>query len=237
MAATLHSEFTTPDKPAATVMELALRRSGVKLPGEKLSDLCMDAVRTFNKRSGQRKHVSDALRGELCFALIEQWRPSALGEAIGWALDRAQATLEAEEAEKHPEKAEAAAAARIAAAVKREQRENAEPIPFTMPQPITGWDREGKFANDEAKAAKQFGALARTAVKLSKLDDFMVNGQPIGDLTPEEANGWAASRERDARFVRLLTAGLPAGRPIRQFRKGDEADKLYAAAEALRDKA
>lgn len=236
MAATLHSDFPTQDKPSATVMELALRKGGVRLPGEKLSDLCMDACRTFNKRSGQRKHVADTLRGELSFALIEQWKPAALGEAIGWALDRAQAAIDAEEAEKHPEKAEAAAAARNAAQIKREQRDNAEPIPFNIPQPITGWDREGKFANDEAKAAKQFGALARTAVKLSKLDDFMVNGQPIGDLTPEEANGWAGSRERDARFVRLLTAGLPSGKPIRQFRKGDEADKLYAAAEAMRSK-
>lgn len=236
MAATLHSGFPAHDKPAVTAMEFALRKSGVKLPGEKLSDLCMDAVRTFSKRSGQRKHVADALRGELTFALIESWKPAALGEAIGYALDRAQDAVNAEEAEKHPEKAEAAAAARVAAAIKREQRENAEPIPFTIPQPLTSWDREGKFANDEAKAAKQFGALVRTAVKLSKLDDFMVNGQPIGDLTPEEANGWASSRERDARFVRLLTAGLPPGRPIRLSRKGDEADKLYAAAEAMRDK-
>lgn len=65
-------------------------------------------------------------------------------------------------------------------------------------------------------------------VKLSLLDTFKVNGQSIGDVTPTEANAWAASRERDARFVKVLTYNLPPNDPIRKYRRPDEVDVMYA---------
>lgn len=74
-------------------------------------------------------------------------------------------------------------------------------------------------------------AVTQTAAA-SLLDTFTVNGQPIGDLTPREANAWAGARERDARFVRLLTANLPDSLPIRRYRTGAEAAELYALAES-----
>lgn len=82
-----------------------------------------------------------------------------------------------------------------------------------------------------ASAAK--GAVAVMAVaRLSLLDTFKVNGQSIGDLTSAEAVRWAGSRERDARFVRMLTANLPPDQPIKKYRTGDEAAAIYAQAEA-----
>ena len=70
-------------------------------------------------------------------------------------------------------------------------------------------------------------------VRLSLLDTFKVNGQAIGDLTSAEAIKWAGSRERDARFVRLLTANLPLSEPIRKYRTGDDAAAIYAQAETV----
>jgi hypothetical protein len=80
-------------------------------------------------------------------------------------------------------------------------------------------------------AAPKSTAVARLAQR-TLLDTFKINGKPVGDLTPAEANQWAGAQERDARFVRLLTQNLPPDLPIRKFRTGDEAVALYAQAEA-----
>ena len=85
--------------------------------------------------------------------------------------------------------------------------------------PAKTWERQ--------KAAQ---AAVTKIVTLSLLDTFKVNGRPVGDLTAGEANAWAGSRERDAKFVRLLTQNLPADQPIRKFRTGDEAASLYEQA-------
>jgi hypothetical protein len=71
-------------------------------------------------------------------------------------------------------------------------------------------------------------------VRLSLLDTFRVNGQPLGDVTPAEARLWAQARgrqaRRDARFVELVTAGLPDGLPIRRFRRDDEVAAAFSQA-------
>jgi len=82
------------------------------------------------------------------------------------------------------------------------------------------------------RASVARGATAVMAVtRLSLLDTFKVNGQSIGDLTSAEAVKWAGSRERDARFVRLLTANLPPDQLIKKYRTGEDAAALYAQAE------
>jgi hypothetical protein len=80
------------------------------------------------------------------------------------------------------------------------------------------------------KSAASIEALAPVAAA-SLLDTFRINGRAVGDMTPEDAEKWAASKERDARFVRLLTQNLPPGRPIREFRSAEDAALLYAEAE------
>jgi hypothetical protein len=224
-----------------TALGAAMRHGGAHmlLPGEKLAALARDACLTHAKRSSQRKHVSDALRDDLTFVLIEQWRGPVLGEAIGWLLDREQAKIDAE---KPAQPQQRAAAASMATAERREDSQDQpvsdpEPIEFKTPTPIISWDREGRFANDESKASKAANALARTAVRISKLDGFYINGmRRIGDVTPDEAASWAAGREQDARFVRLLIAGLPLGKsdPIRKYITAEESDRLYAEAEKAR---
>lgn len=86
---------------------------------------------------------------------------------------------------------------------------------------------------ERATAARHTGGMAAVGVvaAASLLDTFRVNGQAIGDLTAREAVQWAGSRERDARFVRLLVENLPPDLPIRRFRTADEAAELYARAQ------
>ena len=93
-------------------------------------------------------------------------------------------------------------------------------------------DKQAQLKILSDKQAARGAASVALAIRLSRLDTMVINGCKIGDLTPEEANAWAGSRERDIRFIRLLTANLPPNRPIREFIRGDEADALYQRAEA-----
>lgn len=84
-------------------------------------------------------------------------------------------------------------------------------------------------------ASKQAAAMAsrvQTAITLSKLDTFKVNGQPIGDLTPDEIRAWLRSRGRDMRFAEALIAGVPPNLPVRKFWSDDQANAIYQRAEA-----
>lgn len=70
-------------------------------------------------------------------------------------------------------------------------------------------------------------AVAAVAQK-TLLDTFRIGrGQSIGDATPAEALMWAAGRERDTKFVRLLVQNLPPDQPIRKYRTAEAADALY----------
>ena len=69
------------------------------------------------------------------------------------------------------------------------------------------------------------------------LGSFLVNNRPIGEVTPVEANLWAASRQRDAKYVLLLTENLPPNEPIGKWRTAEEAATLYARAEESKNAA
>jgi hypothetical protein len=69
------------------------------------------------------------------------------------------------------------------------------------------------------------------------LGSFLVNNRPIGEVTPVEANLWAASRQRDAKYVLLLTENLPPNEPIGKWRTAEEAANLYARAEESKNAA
>lgn len=199
----------------------ALSEAGVLTTSQKLERVCRDAWRHrpgVNMGGARRKWVRDCLQGELTYALMEDWKPHILAGAIGWALEQAE--------EKLREEAEAAA---HAAQPKGKRKSTSVVLPW-KPQA----DAARTAAAEQVRERREnriTAVLHKTAVKLSKLDTFLVNGSPVGDLTPEEAMGWAESRERDARFIRLLTQGLPPGRPIRDSYRGAEVDQMYEMVE------
>lgn len=199
---------------------LALSEAGVLTTSQKLHKVCRDAWihrPGVNMGGARRKWVRDCLQGEMTYALIEEWKPHLLAGAIGWALDQAEERLKEE--------------AKLAeAATPKSKRKPGVIVPWTPP-PVDKAREAAAVAVRERRESRITAVLHKTAVKLSKLDTFLVNGSPIGDLTPEEALGWAESRERDARFVRLLTQGLPPGRPIRDSYRGAEVDQMYEMVE------
>lgn len=69
-------------------------------------------------------------------------------------------------------------------------------------------------------------------VILSKLDTFLVNGCRIGDCTPDEVRDWLKSRRRDVRFAERLIANLPPDRPIREFVRAEEVEKIWEESES-----
>lgn len=203
-----------------TAMRSAFQRAGVLTPSQKLDQLAREAWERHPAAQGagaRRKVVREALMGDLTWALIEQWKPSALAIAVGWLLEQAEEQIR-QDAEAKASKAT------------RKNRARLQLVETAQPES----PKAARLAREEKRAA----VLTRASVKLSMLDKVLVNGQPIGDLTPEEALSWASSRERDIRFVMMLTGGLPPGRPIRESWHGDEADKLYEMAEqAVEDRA
>lgn len=84
----------------------------------------------------------------------------------------------------------------------------------------SGWtpqDIQTSGADDVHKAShavprrsgvEKMGSATASVGQRLWLKTFLVNGRPIGECTVAEAIGWAASRERDAQFVRLITSGL-----------------------------
>lgn len=89
------------------------------------------------------------------------------------------------------------------------------------PSPSPGHAKRGLSA-----MASVQGTVAR-----SLLDTFIVNGRPVGDVTVEEADRWAAARERDGRFVKLLIHGLPHGSVIRTHITESDAQRIWTLAQ------
>lgn len=199
----------------------ALAQAGVLTLSERLTNLSREAWKhrpADNAGAARRKFMHDALSSELTYALMMEWKPQTVAGAIGWVLERAGDELRDEELA-----AQQAVPAKGSKAAAIGLRENVHVLPFR--------ERGGALASTRGSRADQrAGVLVKAAAKLSMLDKFFVNGMPVGDCTPEELEGWASSKERDTRFVRMLAQGMPAGRPIRDSWRGDEVDNLYALA-------
>ena len=75
-------------------------------------------------------------------------------------------------------------------------------------------------------ARRQSLRMSSRLETLSALDRVRVQGAAIGDVTPEQAMEFAAGRDRDARFARMVAAGVPAGKLIRHYVRPAEADSM-----------
>lgn len=166
--------------------------------------------------SSRRAHLLAALETEMTYAVLTAWEPGIADQLVSRVIA---------EAEPQVQKAARIAAQRMADRANAARFEKAA-------KPAT---RSGGGGGTGDRKREE--TIIKTAIRLSKLDTFRINGRPIGDCTPEEAEGWAVSRERDARFVRALISGLPPGQPIRNTLKGDEADTIYEKSERFADQA
>lgn len=205
-----------------TAMAAALTKAGVLSAEDRLMQLAIEAW-TRSPGAGadikRREYMNDKLRGEMAYSLFAQYDKALLGVAIAWILTKAEQAIVAQRPGRPVAKFSDHAAKR-----------GSEPTRRT-PTPSRQTSAASNLTALADKQAARAAASVATAVRLSRLDTFVINGQKIGDLTTAEANAWAGSRERDARFVRLLTANLPPDRPIREFRSGEDADELYRRSE------
>ena len=227
-----------------TAMAEAFTAAGYKPPPERLMQCAFEAWTKYPGGQGagaRRDHIAVLLRGELTWRLVEDHAPRALTEAIEALLRRAGGAISAQAPNgRVPVRAHDRALPGEGAIADTKPSLAAPPRDTAARGGQGGGRIEGEthaeIAPSLAAAADKHAAAMRaraaTVVRLSKLDTFLVNGQKIGDLTPHEALGWAASRERDVRFVRMLVQNLPLGRPIRESVAPETADELFARAEA-----
>jgi hypothetical protein len=91
-------------------------------------------------------------------------------------------------------------------------------------------------ASDDATSRRETWAHTRVRemeqrTRRNYLNDFKVNGEPIGDLTPETVLVKADLYERDARFMRLIASGVPPQSRIRDFITPEEAEQRWKMAQ------
>lgn len=85
--------------------------------------------------------------------------------------------------------------------------------------------------NQEQSAPTPSGRDAVIALaSRSLLDTFLINGRALGDVSATEARAWGGARRREARFVEILTHGIPDDRPLRTYIKPAEADAAFKRA-------
>lgn len=235
-------------KPAS-IMAAAFAAAGWKPPSERLMARAGEAWGKYpgaGDSASRRSYVAEILANDMTWLLMQGHNPPALTAALEDLLRHAADAIAAQA----PKNAGGRNSGRDGGGGQGPCDAHDDTAPSTNPMPRGetrgGGSGMGQKSPDthvgSARPAPSITHLAdrqqaamrariSTAVRLSKLDTFIVNGQRIGDLTPAEAVRWASSRERDARFVRLLTANLPPDRPIREFIDAATADDLYQRAE------
>lgn len=208
---------------AALIDPPAVPVGPVESASSRLEAICRQAVRNNPGNFYLAKqHVINAVRGdaELLLELFAPFREMALQRALSAAVA----------ADRHVAPASASVAASGAGLRPSENRSSfARPTPATRPISFPRHPTPAVRPTYRAPSPAAMGAVVAT-VRRSLLDTFVINGQPIGDVTAREASAWASSKERDSKFVRLLVENLPPDQPIRKYRTDDDAASLYAKA-------
>jgi hypothetical protein len=229
----------------------------------KLERLAFEAWQKWSAPSAgaaRRDYVAAGLKLEMTWTLIERFQPQTLTLAVGWLLNQAKDRIAAEGKKQNASIALVGGghspsdtqtrcapaipspdAGRPQAGQRSELATEAATPRHTAPAapPILG-AKQAKLkilADKQQIAAK---ALARTAIRLSRLDTVLVFGKQIGNCTVAEVRGWIAIRERemreagrDVQFARNLIANLPSHAVLREWWKsGDEVEAIYEKAEA-----
>lgn len=215
------------ERLAAIIRALVIQRPACGAPEDwtdnaaraRLTEVAMNAVRD-NPRNwdGARDALFREVRGDA--ALLWELFAPFRNQAAQMVLTAAASDLRREELARQGQ--------RGAGQVRSEGHSGCARPPRNAP--ATGRGDAGHHSVGTHGVVAGVAAITEV-VRRSLLDTFRVNGQPIGDVTPREAEKWASSRERDARFVRRLTENLPPDTPIRRFRTAEEAERLYDEAE------
>ncbi len=209
-----------------TTMANAFISAGYVPAEERLRDIAIAALANNPKsHDSVRDEVFKGIRGEadLLWCLFEKFRRDAVDALIMSTRItlRNEAALLAEAEE--PMLRRSPGYDRSSANLSRDDgRYGSRQAPAARPAPAC---REPQVPS----IRHQMRVEARAAVELtlSRLDTIIVNGRPIGDITPNEALAWADHNELRVKFVRMVTAGVPPEGVIRAYIMPDEADEMW----------
>ena len=236
-----------------TALKEALREAGFEYPHEKLRRFAVEAWAAYRSAASsepRRKYVTEALRHDPTYVLVNMVNPNMMPQAIGFLLNRTAQEIAAEAAKNT--KPSLVGGGQILAdtqdksaptkqspdhdAATQSEGEQAScgSIPMLAPP---AYPTLSDLADKQAARAKD--AIA-TMARLTRLDTFKINGVPIGSCTAGQVRAWAASRKRDSqlalrdeRIAMALSSNIPSGDIIRDYWKDEaEIDKVFARAEA-----
>lgn len=246
-----------------TALGTALESVGILPADRRLMQDAVDAWAAFpgeNRAAERRECLTNRLRGEKTFALLELCEPQALPRLIGRLLllargeiREAAKTADGDRIRRDTQLARVPAddagqgssdAHTNCAGIVTLPRDAGSPrgshAASSVATPNAGSPRGSNLsvlADKQAAAGRQ--RLA-TEIRLSRLDTVLVDGKPIGDCLVSEVRAWAQRRKddartagRDASFALNLVANLPGDAIIRQWwKRTEEVDQLYTRAEA-----
>jgi hypothetical protein len=213
-----------------TAMGAALAKADLipSLPAERLLQLAIDAWGKYPRdASDRRQYVTDALRIEMTYSLVEQWDRSILGMAVGKLLNTADRTIKSQRPKQDTVQAvgggqhtldtqgEGAPATPSRDDVRPQADRRSEPASAAlspmkrMPAaPNTPWVAQEKIRTHEQQAALKVMSDKQTArmearfqveTRLNRLDMVKIGDKSIGDCTAGEVRLWAAQRQSDMR--------------------------------------
>ena len=217
-----------------TTMGQAFVAAGYEPPDERLIRIAIAALAAYPRSiDGVRDAIFTAVRNDtgLMWVLFERWRRQAVDNLIG----EAQGAIRAQRPvvggghhERGDQQLDAPSDAKPRDGAGATQRPSGAGHKSHGDHPVQARPAP---TNAERHAAL-IQAKSEAARVLSKLDTVFINGQPIGRVTPADANAWARSHKTRVRFIEMLTANLPPDRPIGDFIRPEEADAIWAKAES-----
>lgn len=235
-----------------TTMGIAFAAAGFKPTGDRLMDIAIEAWTKWSTLSGaaaRTKHVEDALRGDLTWALISQYGgPRDISSAISRLLNDAKEMIAARQPRKDASKDAGGGHSPIEL-----QDSDAPAQPSNSGGHIAHEPQRRAAAGTERKGDQGATATQSTTVSLAALadkhaaasqsrihvemrlaDKLLINGKPLRRCIVSEVRAWAGERERDAGFAwrdfifaRNLTANLPGNEVIGERWRDEEIEEFY----------
>ena len=192
-----------------------MRKAGFGTTKERLRDIAVEVLAVHNANNSASREALYARvvhHLDLVLELFSPYRDQALKRLLDWTSDRL--AEEARLQEPKPRKAQTQPPRQEFGAFTEDRRPSLS---------------SALLAKAEAKRAAQQDAQHRVGevLKMSMLDEFKIDGTPIGKMTAGAALSWARRTGQHVRFVTMLAANLPQQDPIEKFITPEEANELW----------
>lgn len=226
----------------------AFQRAGYVPAGDRLMARAIEAWGKFpgaDQAVRRRSFIAEILHGEMTWRLMDTHNAPGVTVALDGLLRTAAAVIRAQA----PKNAAGGDVSSASDGGQILDGTHAAVAPVAYPLPASeralGRSGAGHVARDthvdtarpapsrqQQQDAQSAAARTRIAVltRITALDQIIVNGRKLGDVTPPEALSYASRHEREARFIRMITANLPQDRTIRSMVDAGTVDEYWKRA-------